>query len=645
MDGMAQNYLNDLNEEQLRAVEHEGSPLLILAGAGSGKTKTLTYKVAHLIDSGKVQPDEVLLVTFTNKAAQEMKTRVAKVAGRMLANVGTFHSISARILRRSGREVGVAPDFVIYDDGDQEDLVKAIQEEQRIDPKRFRPRAIMGAISSAKQEMLDDRQYLEIARGSFQEMVAGVWREYQQRLRRANALDFDDLLLEVVRLLTNKSEVRSYYQDLFREIFVDEYQDTNGVQYALTKLLTDRHQHLTVVGDASQSIYKWRGADYRNMARLKADYPTLTELKLTRNYRSTQKILDAAHAVISNNKNHPILPLWTDKIEGEDIKLLESYTGAEEARRVGEEILRLGAAGESYQDIAILYRTNSQSRAFEESFIRQGIPYVLVGGTKFYERKEVKDILAYVKVALNPNDEVSMRRATKLGRGRLNKLNAWRDSYNLEGKSAGEVLEQVLATTRYLDKYDERVEEDRARIENVKELGAVAGEFGDLATFLENVALVQSEYYTDEKVKKSKEAVTLMTLHAAKGLEFGTVFIVGLEEGLFPHSRSLMEREEMEEERRLMYVGITRAKQKLYLSYAKSRTFWGSSGAQMRSRFVEEIPAVLTSERYTNKPLDQFTNKPLNQFTKKGIKIESLSDETLDDFLSGGLTVEELLSR
>ena len=650
-----QGYLKELNDEQLAAVEHEGTPLLILAGAGSGKTKTLTYKVAHLLDTGVATPEEVLLVTFTNKAAGEMKERVARVSQRSLSNVGTFHSLAARILRRSGIEVGVAHDFVIYDDQDQEDLVKHILEHLRADPKRFRPRAIMSSISGAKQEMLESERYQDLARGPFQEMVASVYREYQQRLRKANALDFDDLLLEVVRLFSESHETRHRYQDMLRYVFVDEYQDTNGVQYAFTKLLADRYKQLTVVGDASQSIYKWRGADYRNMARLKADYPNLTELKLTRNYRSTQTILDAATDVIGNNKNHPILPLWTDSGAGEKVQLFESYSAADEAKRVAGEVERLTREGFGYRDIAILYRTNSQSRAFEEQLIRMGIPYVLVGGTKFYERKEVKDVLSYVRVVLNPEDEVSMRRVEKLGKGRLSKLTAWRDSYNLEGKGAAEVLAQVLFVTTYLDRYDEEIEEDLSRIENVRELQAVATEFGDIPSFLENVALVQSEYYADEKSKKDKNAITLMTLHAAKGLEFPTVFIVGLEEGLFPHSRSLMDREEMEEERRLMYVGITRAKEKLYLSYAKSRAFWGSSGPQMRSRFVDEIdPNLLESFRQpgqllqTGQWISRSSGQPFgapDKTKKSGIRIDALSDETLDDFLSGNLSVEELLSR
>lgn len=643
-------YLKELNEEQLAAVMHEGTPLLIMAGAGSGKTKTLTYKVAHLIDQGAAAPEELLLVTFTNKAAGEMKERVTKVSGKYLSNAGTYHSMAARILRRSGGAIGIDPSFIIYDDQDQEDLVKNIMEESQLDVKRFRPRAVMGSISSAKQEMVGAGKYLELARGVFQETVGEIYLEYQKRLKRAKALDFDDLLLETVRLLTEDELTRESYQERLRYVFVDEYQDTNAVQYVLTKLLSDRYKQLTVVGDASQSIYKWRGADYRNMARLKSDYPNLTELKLTRNYRSTQNILDAATQVIANNRSHPVLPLWTDVGAGEQIKLFESYSAGDEAKRIAAEIENLRREGKTYQDLAILYRTNAQSRAFEEVFIRMGIPYLLVGGTKFYERREVKDVLAYVRLVLNPEEEVSRRRVQKLGKGRLSRYESWRDSYNLEGKSASEVVEQVLSSTKYMDKFDEKVEEDLSRIENVNELKAVAGEFGTLPEFLENVALVQSEYYEGERVKGDKNAVTLMTMHAAKGLEFPVVFIVGLEEGLLPHSRSLMDREEMEEERRLMYVAITRAKEKLYLSYAKSRNFWGASGVQMRSRFIEEIPPNLIQivgqpDLPAGRQGTRSFGLPENQTRKTGIRIDALPDETLDEFLSGNLSVEELLSR
>jgi len=642
------DYLKGLNEQQLLAVEHRGTPLLILAGAGSGKTKTLTSKAAHLVRTGATAPGEILLVTFTNKAAGEMRERVNAATGQYLPNVGTFHWMAARILRKNGHEIGISPSFVIYDGADQQDLVKEIMGELEIDPKRYKPRAIAAAISSTKQELVDANSYIGMARGMFQEAVAGVYREYQKRLQKYSALDFDDLLTEVVRLMRESPRTLSLYQEAFREIMVDEYQDTNTAQYILTKLLADQHRRLTVVGDASQSIYKWRGADYRNLMRLRKDYPNLTEIRLERNYRSTQTILDAAGGVIANNKSHPILKLYTDQVSGERIKLLEGYSAGDEAARVETEIARLRAQGYEWEDIAILYRTNAQSRAFEEMFIRAGIPYVLVGGTKFYERKEVKDVLAYARSVLNPKDKVSVKRAEKLGKRRMASLMEGRVEYMAKDHTPAEILNWVLTTTKYLDKYDEEVEEDLARIENVKELMAVAEEFSTLTEFLENVALVQAEYYADEKSKDTSQAVTLMTLHAAKGLEFRAVFLVGLEEGLFPHSRSLSDNEEMEEERRLMYVGITRAKERLVLSYAKKRAVWGASGPQMRSRFVEEIdPNLMEVYDAPRRTKGLTKNDWGNNITteRSGIRIDALSDETLENFLSGEMSVEELLSR
>lgn len=660
------DYLNELNEQQRLAVEHGGSPLLILAGAGSGKTKALTYKAAYLVHTRAAAPEQILLVTFTNKAAGEMRERVQKVTGERLPNVGTFHSMSARILRRSGREIGVAPDFVIYDAGDQEDLVKMIANEMNLDVKRFSPRAILATISQAKQEMLYPEKYQMLARGKFQEVTAEVYREYQKRLHQYNALDFDDLLYRTVELLQRVPSVREYYQNLFRFIFVDEYQDTNTTQYTFTKLLADAHRQLTVVGDASQSIYRWRGADYRNILKLREDYADLTEIRLERNYRSTQTILDAAGQVIAHNHSHPVLKLWTEAGAGDKIKLIEAYTAADEARRINDEIMKLCDEGYDWQEITVLYRTNAQSRAIEESFIRNGVPYVLVGGVKFYERKEIKDVLAYLRLMLNPLDGVSYKRAEKAGKRRLDNLLKMQAGYDLAAHTVGEILEQILATTKYLDKYDEVIEEDLARIENVKELSAVAEEFRDLPSFLENVSLVQAEYYAGE-IKSNepdkRNAVTLMTLHAAKGLEFRAVFLVGMEEGLFPHSRSMMDNEEMEEERRLAYVGITRAKERLCISYAKQRTVWGATGLQMRSRFVDEIDEKLLQLAVEIRPASPYgredqagaMSRDEQKFwkdhgaqikTKKsGVRIDSLADETLEDFLSGNISIDELLNR
>ncbi|MFH2085289.1 MAG: UvrD-helicase domain-containing protein [bacterium] len=657
-------YLDELNDKQREAVEHTGSPLLILAGAGSGKTKTLTYKAAHLINTKTILPDQLLMVTFTNKAAGEMRERLAKIVGVRVPNVGTFHSMAARILRRDAVALGLSPDFVIYDDGDQEDLVKEISASLQLDPKRFRVRALMGAISSAKQEMVIPESYNEMARGPFQEVVAQVYSKYQKQLKNYGAVDFDDLLNLVIKLMRENQSILARYQDQFRYIFVDEYQDTNTAQYLFTTLLANKYKQLTVVGDASQSIYRWRGADYRNMAKLKREYTDLTEIQLSRNYRSTQNILDAATNVIEHNKNHPILSLWTETGAGEKITLIEAYSGLDEAMRITAEITKLHEKHD-WHDIALLYRTNAQSRAIEESFIRAGIPYVLIGGTKFYERKEIKDLLAYLRILLNPKDGVSMRRTEKLGKRRLAMVLALGEKLDVKIIPPAETLGMILEASKYLDQFEEEVEEDLARIENVKELQAVATEFSQMSEFLENVALVQAEYYEGEKLGRGekRDAVTLMTLHAAKGLEFPIVFLIGMEEGLFPHSRSLMSSEEMEEERRLAYVGITRAKEKLYISWAKQRNIWGSTGYQVRSRFVDEIDQKLfelslTTNPLNNTPVDnriKFSDKENEKFwrehgaklnTKKtGIRIDSLDDSTLDDFLSGNMSVEELLNR
>lgn len=669
-------YLDELNTEQRSAVEHSGTPLLIMAGAGSGKTKTLTYKAAYLIHSKTITPDQLLMVTFTNKAAHEMKERLLKVVGSRVPNVGTFHSMSARILRRDAEAAGLSRDFVIYDDGDQEALVKEISGNLELDPKRFKARSIMSAISSAKQEMVSPENYKSMAHGQFQEITAEVYLKYQKQLKAYGAVDFDDLLNLTVKLFQENPVILEKYQDLFRYIFVDEYQDTNTTQYLFTTLLARKYKQLTVVGDASQSIYRWRGADYRNMQKLKKEYSNITEIRLSRNYRSTQNILDAAYNVIENNKNHPILSLWTEEGPGEKITLIEAYSGTDEASRITQELSKLHET-HPWSDVALLYRTNAQSRSIEEGFIRSGIPYVLIGGTKFYERKEIKDLLSYLRVVLNPEDMISYRRVEKLGKRKLAQVLNIPHEMDTEAAAPSELLEKVIESSAYLQQFDEEIEEELARIENIKELQSVASEFTSLPEFLENIALVQSEYSTGEKLNENKDFVTLMTLHAAKGLEFPIVFLIGMEEGLFPHSRSLMEPEDMEEERRLAYVGITRAKYKLYMSWAKQRVVWGTVGVQSRSRFIDEIKPELfeyskstsserTSPKYSSENMfapgksddDKFWREHppslwrasdghggAYKTKESGIKISSLSDNTLDDFLSGNMSVEELLNR
>jgi DNA helicase-2/ATP-dependent DNA helicase PcrA len=594
---MTKSLLNDLNVDQQKAVSHTEGPVLILAGAGSGKTRVLTYRVAYLIAEKHVSPHNILMVTFTNKAAQEMKDRMRKLLGNSydLPFAGTFHSLAVKILRIEGMHINIAPNFVIYDEQDQLDAIKDVMKKLDLSTKSFNPNAVLHTISEAKNELISATEYPQYARGYFQEAVAKIYLSYQKLLKENDALDFDDLLASTVRLFQQNKEILTKYQEKYHYILVDEYQDTNKAQYVLTKYFAGRYHNICVVGDASQSIYRWRGADFRNIINFKNDYPDVREFHLEQNYRSTQKILDAAHGVISKNTTHPILKLWTEKTGGEKITLYEARTEHDEATYLVQTILQ---GNRPYTDFAVLYRTNAQSRVLEEAFLHNGIPYVLVGGTRFYERKEIKDVLAYLRLIANPKDTVSYNRVEKLGKGRLKKFLDFADTiqkkHTLVNATTLELLDQVLATTEYLELYDANVEEEAYRLENIKELRSVATEFPVLTEFLETVALIETQ---EKKLPKKEEqrylsqgTVTLMTLHAAKGLEFPIVFIVGMEEGLFPHSRALMDKEELEEERRLCYVGITRAKEKLYLTYANRRLFFGTRTQNMISRFIADIP-------------------------------------------------------
>lgn len=605
-----------MNLRQQEAVVHWGSPLLILAGAGSGKTRVLTHRAAWIIQEKGYSPDQLLLLTFTNKASGEMKERVTKL---LTTNyqppttypyAGTFHSFCARVLRRDGHVAGISPSFIIYDEHDQRDLLKGIIADFDL-TKSVKVPTARAIISQAKNELVTALEYANIARGQFQAAVAKIYLEYQKRLDKADALDFDDLLIQTVKLFKNHAEVLNSYRNKFQYILVDEWQDTNKVQYEIVKLLTSRNRNLTVVGDAAQSIYMWRGADYRNINYLKRDFPELTTINLEQNYRSTQNILDAAYGVINNNKNHPILKLWTQNQRGERIKLYQARSELDEASFITSEIKQLSThypLPTTYSDFAILYRTNAQSRVLEEALLHEGIPYVLFGGVRFYERKEVKDVLAYLRLLVSPKDTVSFKRAEKLGKGRLKKLLQFisrcitvkKDTIILSGKETTtlELLDKVIDETKHLELYDPSNEEDLARLENIKELRSVATEFTNPCEFLEQVTLVESaqtkkgvSQFTNHQSQTNH--VTLMTLHSAKGLEFKTVFITGAEEGLFPHSRSLMDLEELEEERRLAYVGITRAKEKLYLSFASQRLIFGQRSTSVPSRFLSEIPENL----------------------------------------------------
>jgi len=593
---MDHTLLNDLNPEQKNAVLNTDGPMIILAGAGSGKTRVLTYKVLYLILNNKVAAEEILMVTFTNKAAGEMKERMQKVLSNTDKDyehnkplIATFHSLCARILRFDGEHLGISRQFIIYDSNDQQDVVKEAMQRLLISPKDFKPNSILTTISGAKNELIYDDEYATFARGIFQQTVARIYPVYQKILKENGALDFDDLILQTVRLFKQNPEILKKYQERFRYILVDEYQDTNRAQYVLSKLLAEKYKNICVVGDFSQSIYSWRGADYRNLIKFTNDFKDTKTFSLSQNYRSTQKILDAASTVISRNTSHPVLKLWTENPSGDELGIYEATSEQDEADFIIRTIISLGVS--KLQDVAVLYRTNAQSRVVEEAFLHHSIPYTLIGGTRFYERKEIKDVLSYLRHTANPNESISLRRIEKLGKARLERFLKFLETHpKIEDIPTIELLDSVIEATNYLEIYDEHEEDDRARLENIKELRSVAINYPNMTEFLENVALVEQEYTSGSKEKQSKNTVTLMTLHAAKGLEFPIVFMIGMEEGLFPHSRALLDKQELEEERRLCYVGMTRAKARLFLTHAKRRLFFGQRTTNTISRFIIELP-------------------------------------------------------
>lgn len=614
---MKANLLNDLNPDQRAAVVKTDGPVLILAGAGSGKTRVLTYRVAYLIANKHVSPSNILMVTFTNKAAREMKERIRKlIPDGELPYAGTFHSLAAKILRINGKHIGIPPEFVIYDEQDQLDAIREVMRSLDISTKNFSPTSVLHTISQAKNELISETEYPQYARGHFQETVSRIFVEYQKLLHAAVALDFDDLLSKTVVLFETNPLILGTYQEQYHYVLVDEYQDTNRAQYVLTKLLVARRRNICVVGDASQSIYRWRGADFRNIMLFRQDYPDAKVFHLEQNYRSTQIILDAAFGVINKNTSHPILKLWTEKTGGDRIVLYEARNEHDEALFIIQTILQ---EARPLDDFAVLYRTNAQSRVLEEAFLHAGVPYVLVGGTRFYERKEIKDVISYLRLLANPKDAVSYKRIEKLGKGRTAKFLAFaqivKDEKRLIDRTTLELLDDVIKKTDYLSLYDANIEEEASRLENIKELRSVATEFPRIADFLENVALVEAEEKKSSKKESSWEssggAVTLMTMHAAKGLEFPCVFMIGMEEGLFPHSRALMERDELEEERRLCYVGVTRAKERLYLTYANRRLFFGTRTQNMISRFIADIPQHALDLRVSLSPSRGFQEDDL----------------------------------
>jgi DNA helicase-2/ATP-dependent DNA helicase PcrA len=629
--------LDDLTLPQRAAVEHRGGPLLVVAGAGSGKTRVLTRRIAHLLATGDAPPWGILAITFTNKAAGEMRSRVAELVGPRGEKmwVSTFHSSCLRILRGHADRLGYRSSFTVYDDTDSRRLIEMITAELGLDTKRLPPRATAAVISQAKAELIDFETFREKAHSEpdpFQRRIADVYVQYQQRLLAANALDFDDLLMVTANLLQACDDVRQIYQDRFSHILVDEFQDTNRAQNEIIQLLGQVHGNVCVVGDSDQSVYKWRGADIRNILDFERAFPTATTIVLEQNFRSTQTILSAANAVIANNLGRPAKELFTVGEAGDPVLRYRAEDERDEASWVSGEILRQRAAESlGWGDVAVFYRTNAQSRALEDSFIFTGIPYKVVGGAKFYDRREVKDVLAYVRVLANPDDEVSARRIVNvpkrgIGDTSVARMAAWaqvnRVSFSeaidraeetgISGKAlkGAQMLSKTLAELRPLvatvnpadfvqlvadrsgymaELVEEHTHEADGRIENIAELGTVAGEFDDVVGFLETVALVAN---TDE-LEGDGSSVSLMTLHTAKGLEFPAVFVVGLEDGIFPHFRSLAEPLELEEERRLFYVGITRARRHLAISHAWVRTIWGRTQHNIPSRFLSEIPTDL----------------------------------------------------
>lgn len=643
-----------LNDRQCEAVKHTEGPLLITAGAGSGKTKVLTCRIAHLLELG-VAPYRILAITFTNKAAKEMKERVTNLVGAQADSIwlSTFHSFCAKLLRFEVDGFhGYTRNFTIYDSSDQLVLVKDCLKKLNLDDKQFTPRSVLGTISSAKNVLMDAKAFAAKASDFYEQKVADVYAMYQEKLRENNAVDFDDLLFLAVRLLQENKEVREKYQSRFQYILVDEYQDTNHAQYALTKILAARWRNICVVGDADQSIYAWRGADIRNIIDFTRDYPDAASIKLEQNYRSTKTILHAANAVIDNNESRPKKTLWTENPTGNKIIHYQAQTEHDEADYIAGVIYnRHEISHEPYGDMAILFRTNAQSRVLEEKLMRYAIPYTMVGGTKFYDRKEIKDVLAYLRLLYNPEDSLSLTRIINvpkrnIGATTMEHVAAYAEAQgislfealsstdeipvtkrakaslenfaamifdllnDIEGKDVLSLIETVIKQTGYGDMLDKEAEHDpqgESRKENVGEFLSVAKDYmdsnpeGNLQDFLENVALVSDV----DDFESSDSKVTLMTLHAAKGLEFPVVFLTGLDEGLFPHSRTLMDPAQVEEERRLAYVGITRAERQLYVTNAVTRTMYGRISAYMPSRFLAEIPPQFMEDYHRKSAMPQ----------------------------------------
>lgn len=637
--------LDHLNSAQREAVQNTEGPTLIVAGAGSGKTRALTYRIAYLMEEIGVSPSSILAVTFTNKAAKGMKERIASLVGAESRKIwaGTFHSICARILRTHGDVMGLSRDFTIFDTGDQRALINECVEQMGLPEKKYQPRSVLSVISSAKEKLVTPEQFPSRFRGEFEQVVGRIYKQYEKKLRENSALDFDDLIFWTVRLFKEHPEVLEYYQDKFRYVMVDEYQDINLSQYTFVKLIAGKHRNICCVGDDDQSIYRWRGADVGLILQFEQDYPDAKVFKLEQNYRSTKTILEAAHEVVSRNVSRRDKELWTENAHGRGIDIYEAANEQEEAIFIANTIQNsVAAEGRRYSDFVILYRMNAQSRVFEDVFLSYRVPYVLVGSLRFYERKEIKDVLAYLRLASNPYESISLKRVINtpprgIGPTTISRIEQFAENNDIpfwdalkradeipdiqnrarretktfvtlieflhnkkESYSVQRLVEEVIEHSGYMThmKADKSMDA-QSRIENVKEFLSVTEEFtkssedSSLRTFLEQVALI-SDIDTYEE---SGNAVTLMTMHSAKGLEYPVVFIVGMEEGLFPHQRSMDSRDELEEERRLCYVGMTRAKEELHLSFAHLRTFMGQTLRRGRSRFLTEVPDHLIIRR------------------------------------------------
>ncbi|CAB4901145.1 unannotated protein [freshwater metagenome] len=632
--------LAGLNPAQFEAVTHGDGPLLVVAGAGSGKTRVLTHRIAHLIEQHQVSPHQILAITFTNKAAQEMRDRIGRLIGPVAEKmwISTFHSACVRMLRRDAQLLGYPSAFTIYDHADAVRLTSYVLRDLNIDSKRFPPRAVHAAISAAKNDGHSVESYSEQASVIYDRKIAEVFAEYQLRLLRAGAMDFDDLLGMAVQLLQTQPEVLASYQQRFRHVLVDEYQDTNSVQNELVLLLGQQHRNVCVVGDTDQSVYGFRGADMRNLLEFETAFPDSTVVVLEQNYRSTQTILDAANAVIAHNSARKPKDLWTQMGAGDKITKFQGEDEVDEAQWICRELTRLHADGDQrWSDMAVFYRTNAQSRVLEEQFLRGGIPYKVVGGTRFYDRREVKDAMAYLRAVVNTTDEVNLKRVLNvpkrgIGDQTVGRLDAYARSHGLSfidalrnwdvaGVSArsargiesfltlldelatelasgpAALLDSILSRSGYLAELEaDRSVENDSRIENLAELVGMAREYQSVDEFLEQVSLVADTDQLPDPEDPSETGVVMMTLHAAKGLEFPVVFMVGVEEGVFPHMRALTDPAELEEERRLCYVGITRARQQLFLSHAWCRTLYGSTQYNPPSRFMTEIPSALIEE-------------------------------------------------